>query len=101
MSAAMQHGQSTQTPILLCNCAEVPPTMPTCRDKHLPSCPASVLDFLCKQATEADEWAAQVQVQERRSLHDHAAPMRSWIQGYAYAMSLAARWIVTREEAKP
>lgn len=28
-----------ETATLRCNCSHVPPTMPTCRDQHLPTCP--------------------------------------------------------------
>jgi len=32
------------TVLIDCNCAAIPPTMPTCRDKHLPSCPAAAVE---------------------------------------------------------
>lgn len=28
--------------VITCDCASVPPTMPTCRSEHLPSCPIAV-----------------------------------------------------------
>lgn len=45
-----------------CNCAHVSPTMPTCRDWHLPTCPFFLLqrEFLCKHCRQPapDEWGA-------------------------------------------
>lgn len=91
----------TTTPALVCNCAAKSPTMPTCRDKHLADCPAAILDFLAEQSREGDEIANGVEPNFGRARHDRGDALRSWHRGYAYAMRLAAQWLVspTRDNA--
>ena len=36
-----------------CNCANTPPTMPTCRSEHLPTCPAYVHSVVAQIEREA------------------------------------------------
>lgn len=55
MPESSQSGSvATPPPWLVCDCAATPPTMPTCRTEHLPSCPLWLIDLLHKRLTTLD-----------------------------------------------
>lgn len=50
----MRNSDQTNAPV--CNCADTPPTMPTCRGEHLPSCPMFLYSYVLKmQARNEDQ----------------------------------------------
>jgi hypothetical protein len=41
--------------VVVCDCASTPPTMPTCRGEHLPTCPVARYDAALADENDADE----------------------------------------------
>ena len=50
---------------IVCNCASIPPTMPTCRDYHLPDCPIAISEANQRLLTEVRELLATVEGREK------------------------------------
>lgn len=50
---------------IVCNCASVPPTMPTCRDYHLPDCPIAISEANQRALAEMREILADPEKREQ------------------------------------